>query len=178
MDERPCGCRFKVFTLEPLALSVKAGCRDGRAVSMDSEAMARHLGILPDPAGATDPAGAEEDADTSHPEPSVEPTPITALNALPVAPAGTYRDGPAGEGPLALGQHILVLTSDGQWWRAAVDSPDYSFTPGTLDIPQGRLGSLVDEASGEEFAACLTDAESGEEALPLADVLTLAVAVA
>lgn len=42
-----CGCTYKQFGGDPLALSVKAGCAVGRTLTLNPRGMAEHLGLVP-----------------------------------------------------------------------------------------------------------------------------------
>lgn len=45
MTEATCGCKYKVFNGNPLAISFKAGCTEGR-MTLSPETIARHLGLI------------------------------------------------------------------------------------------------------------------------------------
>jgi CheY-like chemotaxis protein len=46
MLEHTCGCRYKIITVDPLGLSAKPSCSDGRAAHRKGpDEMARHLGL-------------------------------------------------------------------------------------------------------------------------------------
>lgn len=45
MRPLPCGCRYKVITIEPLGLSLKPGCNDGYTARKAGEPASRaHVG--------------------------------------------------------------------------------------------------------------------------------------
>jgi hypothetical protein len=55
MTEVGCGCKYKMFNDNPMALSFKAGCKEGR-MTLSPEAVARHLGLIDTKAHST-PSG-------------------------------------------------------------------------------------------------------------------------